>query len=101
MGGHNGHQHGGGFWTRYVFSQDHKVIAIQYTLTALFVGVVGMGLSWLMRLQLGFPGRFDFIGPSNYYQAMTQHGSRWWCCSRRSSCRAGRPGAGGPSTPRR
>ncbi len=74
MGGHNGHQHGGGFWTRYVFSQDHKVIAIQYTLTALFVGVVGMGLSWLMRLQLGFPGRFDFIGPSNYYQAMTQHG---------------------------
>ncbi|AEB12695.1 cytochrome c oxidase subunit I [Marinithermus hydrothermalis] len=74
MEGRNAHQYGGGFWTRYVFSQDHKVIAIQYTLTALFVGAVGMGLSWLMRLQLGFPGRFDFIGPNNYYQAMTQHG---------------------------
>ncbi|WP_027892493.1 cytochrome c oxidase subunit I [Calidithermus chliarophilus] len=62
------------WWTKYVFSQDHKVIAFQYVLTALFVGAVGMGLSWLMRLQLGFPGKVELINPTVYYQAVTQHG---------------------------
>ena len=62
------------FWTRYVWSQDHKVIAIQYTLTALFVGVIGLVLSDLMRLQLGFPGKFQFIDPNSYYQFITMHG---------------------------
>lgn len=41
--------------TKYVFSQDAKVIAIQYSLTALAIGMVALVLSWLMRLQLGFP----------------------------------------------
>ncbi|MCS6937060.1 MAG: cbb3-type cytochrome c oxidase subunit I [Candidatus Bipolaricaulota bacterium] len=62
------------FWSRYIFSQDHKVIAIQYMITALIVGFVGLFLSWLMRLQLGFPGEFNFINPNNYLQFMTQHG---------------------------
>lgn len=62
------------FWTRYVFSQDHKVIAIQYTVTALLVGAVGLVLSWLIRWQLAFPGSVDFINPSTYLQYMTQHG---------------------------
>ena len=42
--------------TKYVFSQDAKIIAIQYSLTALAIGLVALVLSWLMRLQLGFPG---------------------------------------------
>src|SRR5205823_9989139 len=46
------------WWTRYVFSQDAKVIAIQYSLTASAIGLVALVLSWLMRLQLGFPGTF-------------------------------------------
>lgn len=50
-----GHHAPQSFWTKYVWSQDHKVIAIQYTLTALFIGTVGLILSDLMRLQLGFP----------------------------------------------
>jgi cytochrome c oxidase subunit 1 len=62
------------FWTRYVWSQDHKVIAIQYTTVAIAVGLVGVALSSLMRLQLGFPGRFDFIDANSYYQFMTMHG---------------------------
>lgn len=62
------------FWTRYVWSQDHKVIAIQYTLTAIAVGLVGLVLSNLMRLQLGFPGAFEFIDPVRYYQFVTMHG---------------------------
>ncbi|MBI1742553.1 cbb3-type cytochrome c oxidase subunit I [Candidatus Acetothermia bacterium] len=69
------HQHEPtGFWTKYIFSQDHKVIAMQYTITALLVGVVGMVFSWLMRLQLAFPGQLSLIQPDNYLQFMTQHG---------------------------
>ncbi|WP_167737454.1 cytochrome c oxidase subunit I [Sphingomonas parva] len=59
---------------RYVWSQDHKVIAIQYGVTAIGVGLFALVLSFLMRLQLGFPGRFDFIQPENYLQFVTMHG---------------------------
>ena len=62
------------FWTKYVWSQDHKVIAIQYTITAISVGLVALVLSGLMRLQLGFPGSFSFIDPTSYYQYVTMHG---------------------------
>ena len=62
------------FVTKYIYSQDHKVIAIQYGLTAVFVGVVALVLSGLMRLQLGFPDTFDFIDPSAYLQFVTMHG---------------------------
>jgi len=62
------------FWSRYVWSQDHKVIAIQYAMTAIAVGLVGLVLSNLMRLQLGFPGRFEFISVDRYYQFVTMHG---------------------------
>jgi cytochrome c oxidase subunit 1 len=60
--------------TKYVFSQDAKVIAIQYSLTAVSIGLVALVLSWLMRLQLGFPGTFSFIDPNTYLQFITMHG---------------------------
>ncbi len=59
---------------KYVFSQDAKVIAIQYSCTAIAIGVVALGLSLLMRLQLGFPNEFELIDPSNYLQFVTMHG---------------------------
>src|SRR5919108_6100930 len=62
------------FWTKYVWSQDHKVIAIQYVITAMSVGLVALVLALLMRLQLGLPGRFSFIDPGSYYQYVTMHG---------------------------
>jgi cytochrome c oxidase subunit 1 len=62
------------FITKYVYSQDHKVIAIQYGITAIFVGLAALALSALMRLQLGFPDAFDFIDPSSYLQFVTMHG---------------------------
>jgi cytochrome c oxidase subunit 1 len=71
---HDEHHEPQGIWQKYIFSQDHKVIAIQYTLTAIFVGFIGLGLSNIMRLQIGFPGNFDFIGQGDYYQAVTMHG---------------------------
>jgi len=60
--------------TKYVFCQDAKVIAIQYSITAIAIGLVALVLSWLMRLQLGFPGRFSFIAAGDYYQFITMHG---------------------------
>jgi len=62
------------FITKYIWSQDHKVIAIQYGLTSIFVGIVALCLSVMMRLQLGFPDNFDFITPESYYQFVTMHG---------------------------
>jgi len=73
--GEHGHEHGPqSFWTKYVWSQDHKVIAVQYAVTAILVGLVALVLSDLMRLQLGFPGKFEFIDANRYYQFMTMHG---------------------------
>src|SRR5262252_6667881 len=62
------------WWTQYVFSQDAKVIAVQYALTASAIGLVALVLSWMMRLQLGFPGTFSFIDPNQYLQLITMHG---------------------------
>jgi len=62
------------FITKYVWSQDHKVIAIQYGSVAILVGLVALFLSAMMRLQLGFPDTFTLIDPSSYYQAVTMHG---------------------------
>ena len=62
------------FITKYVWSQDHKVIAIQYGVTAVLVGLVALVLSGLMRLQLGFPDTFSFIDPNSYLQFVTMHG---------------------------
>src|SRR3970040_115411 len=62
------------FIGKYIWSQDAKIIAIQYAFTAIGIGLVALVLSWLMRLQLGFPNSFSFIDPSNYLQFVTMHG---------------------------
>src|SRR5215468_3934100 len=46
-----------GFWRKYVFSTDHKVIGIQYGVTALAFLFFGFCLMMLMRWQLAFPGK--------------------------------------------
>src|SRR5262249_57651430 len=60
--------------TKYVFCQDSKVIAIQYSITALSIGLVALVLSWLIRLQLAFPSSFSAISPGDYLQFITIHG---------------------------
>ena len=62
------------FIEKYIWSQDHKVIAIQYAIVAIFVGLIALVLSALMRLQLGFPDQFHFVDPNRYYQFITMHG---------------------------
>ena len=49
------HHHKESFITKYIFSQDHKMIARQYLLTAMFMGAIGIILSALFRLKLGWP----------------------------------------------
>ena len=62
--------------TKYWYSQDHKVIAVQYGITAMAVGLLALALSWIMRLQIGFPelGAAWGITPDLYYQSITMHG---------------------------
>src|SRR5215475_7532434 len=63
--GHDGHGHahdGHGhhelpFWRKYIFSVDHKVIGIQYGVTALAFLFFGFSLMMLMRWQLAYPGQ--------------------------------------------
>ncbi|MFP6682291.1 MAG: cbb3-type cytochrome c oxidase subunit I [Gammaproteobacteria bacterium] len=59
---------------KYVFSQDAKIIAVQYACTAMGIGLVALVFSLIMRLQLGFPNTFAFIAPADYYQFVTMHG---------------------------
>ncbi|MFA5939203.1 MAG: cbb3-type cytochrome c oxidase subunit I [Sinimarinibacterium sp.] len=62
------------FVGKYIWSQDAKVIAVQYGITATAIGLVALGLSIVMRLQLGFPDTFSLIDPGNYLQAVSMHG---------------------------
>ena len=55
------HEHGAhheelGFWRKYVFSTDHKVIGIQYAVTGMLFLLFGFCLMMLMRWQLAYPG---------------------------------------------
>jgi cytochrome c oxidase subunit 1 len=46
-----------GFWRKYIFSTDHKVIGIQYGLCGLTFLFLGFCLMMLMRWQLAYPGQ--------------------------------------------
>jgi len=87
-GEHDDH-HEETFLTKYIFSQDHKMIAKQFLYTGMFWAVVGALLSVLFRLQLGWPDTaFPFLETilgkwaeggkvSNdfYYALVTMHGT--------------------------
>jgi cytochrome c oxidase subunit I len=45
------------FWRKYIFSVDHKVIGIQYAVTALVFLLFGFSLMMLLRWQLAYPGQ--------------------------------------------
>ena len=50
------HEHEMSFLQKYVFSTDHKIIGIQYGVTALFFLLFGFSLMTLMRWQIAYPG---------------------------------------------
>ena len=49
------HHHKDTFITKYIFSIDHKMIARQYLITGIIMGVIGVAISILFRLQLAWP----------------------------------------------
>ena len=56
--GHHGEDaHYTSFWRKYIFSTDHKVIGMQYGITALLFLLFGFTLVMLMRWQLAYPGQ--------------------------------------------
>jgi cytochrome c oxidase subunit 1 len=49
------------FVSKYIFSQDHKMIGKQFLMTAVFMGLVAMMLSIFFRIQLAWPGESSDI----------------------------------------
>jgi len=50
-------EHSPSFWKKYIFSVDHKIIGIQYGITAMIFLLIGFALVSVMRWQLAFPGQ--------------------------------------------
>src|SRR5690554_1715585 len=77
------------FVTKYIFSYDHKMISKQYMITGIVMGVIGILMSLLFRLQLAWPDhKFTiyevFLGkwatdgvmdPNIYLALVTIHGT--------------------------
>jgi len=87
---HHDHEHHDNFITKYIFTQDHKMIGKQFLVTGIFWAIIGGFLSTLFRLQLGFPdmnmeflrpllgGWIDEAGkldPTFYLALVTMHGT--------------------------
>jgi cytochrome c oxidase subunit 1 len=51
------HHHEMGFWQKYIFSTDHKVIGIQYGITALLFLLFGFCLMGVMRWSIAYPNQ--------------------------------------------
>lgn len=79
------HDHKQTFITKYIFSQDHKMIAKQYLITGIVMAVIGGFMSMLFRLQLAYPDQEftileAFLGkegmsPDMYMGLVTIHGT--------------------------
>ncbi|WP_461533581.1 cytochrome c oxidase subunit I [Sinomicrobium sp.] len=52
----HGHHHKQNFISKYIFSYDHKMISKQYLFTGIFMGIIGIVMSMLFRMQLAWPG---------------------------------------------
>ena len=86
---HDHEHHVENFWTKYIFSQDHKMIGKQFLITGMFMGIVGVFMSMLFRLQLAWPDQNfaileTFLGkwapegqmdPNMYLALVTIHGT--------------------------
>ena len=76
---HEDHHHEQSFWSRYVFSTDHKMIAMQYMFTGMAMALIGGYMAYAFRMQLAFPGievpGFGLVTPNEYNALITNHGS--------------------------
>jgi len=78
--GHDDHDHHEqSFWSKYVFSTDHKVIAMQYLFTGMAMALIGGFFAYVFRMQLAFPGAsipfYGLLSPAAYNSLVTNHGT--------------------------
>ena len=75
---HDGH-HADGWFKKYFWSTDHKVIGLQYMITGMLLALVGAFMAYVFRMQLAFPGQsvpgFGVVSPGQYNMLVTNHGS--------------------------
>lgn len=68
-----------GFFRKYLWSTDHKIISMQYLFTGMLMGLVGGYLAYVFRMQLAFPNRdvpgFGLVTPGKYNALVTMHGT--------------------------
>ncbi|HPG28393.1 MAG TPA: cbb3-type cytochrome c oxidase subunit I [Myxococcota bacterium] len=76
--GHHDH-HEMSFLEKYVFPLDHKMIAMQYMFTGMFMALIGGFFAYAFRMQLAFPGMdvpfWGVVTPADYNALVTSHGS--------------------------
>jgi cytochrome c oxidase subunit 1 len=76
---HEAHDHGPQGFLKYIWSTDHKMIAMQYLFTGMFMGIIGGLMAYVFRMQLAFPGLsvpgFGVVSPGEYNALVTNHGS--------------------------
>src|SRR5215468_10306654 len=68
------------FWSKYVFSTDHKMIAMQYMFTGMFMALIGGFFAYTFNMQMAFPGQSvpiwgGIVTPAEYNQLITNHGA--------------------------
>ena len=69
------HDHHPTGWRRYLYSTNHKDIGTLYLIFAIIAGLVGTGMSVLMRMELMYPGDGILGGDHNLYNVLvTSHG---------------------------
>ena len=69
------HDHHPTGWRRYLYSTNHKDIGTLYLIFAVIAGLVGTGMSVLMRMELMYPGDGILGGDHNLYNVLvTSHG---------------------------
>jgi len=79
--GHDAHAHHAeqSFFQKYVFSTDHKMIAMQYLFTGMAMAVVGGFFSYVFRMQMAYPGAdvpfWGIVTPAAYNTLVTNHGA--------------------------
>ena len=77
--GHDHGHHPQSFWSKYVFSVDHKMIGMQYMFTGLFMGIIGAYFSYVFRMQMAYPGHhvpgYGVVSPGEYNTLITNHGT--------------------------
>ena len=75
----HGHHKDPGFLSKYVFSVDHKIIAMQYLFTGMAMALIGGFMVYVFRMQLAFPGMdvpfFGKVSPAEYNALVTNHGT--------------------------